>query len=313
MSLVNTKEMFKRAYEGHYSIGAFNVDTFDTFKVVCEAAKEENSPVIIQITENVIKYFGENYLMAIAKTASETGIEMALHLDHGKSVEICKKCVDLGFTSVMIDASSMSFEDNIRLTKEVVEYAHKHNVTVESELGSITGIEEDSTVEDKYGHFTHPDQVVEFVTRTNIDSLAVAIGTAHGAFKYKPDEKPALRFDILEEIEQKLPYFPLVLHGSSSVPKERLALINKYGGQLAEAKGIPEEMLTEASKRAVCKINVGTDLRVCFTGEVRKFFAEQPKEFEIRKYTTPARNAVKEMVKDKMRNVFLSSNHAKVD
>ena len=313
MSLVTTKGMFKRAYDGHYSIGAFNVDTLDTFKAVCEAAKEENSPVIIQITENVVKYFGPDYLMAIARTAAETGIEMALHLDHGRSVEACKACVDLGFTSVMIDASAYDFETNIKMTKEVVEYAHAHGVVVESELGSITGIEDDSTVEDKYGHFTHPDQVVEFVNRTGIDSLAVAIGTAHGAFKYKPDENPALRFDILEEIERKLPGFPLVLHGSSSVPKERLALVNQYGGKLQEAKGIPEDMLREASRRAVCKINVGTDLRVCWTGEVRKFFATFPEEFEIRKYTTPARNAVKDMVKDKMKNVFMSSGKAVVE
>lgn len=310
MSLVTTKEMFKRAYEGHYSIGAFNVDTLDTFKAVCEAAKEENSPVIIQITENVINYFGDAYLMAITKVAAESGIEIALHLDHGKSFEVCKRCVDLGFTSVMIDASSKSFEENIALTKEVVKYAHAHGVVVESELGSITGIEDDSTVEDKYGHFTHPDQVVEFVGKTGIDSLAIAIGTAHGAFKYKPWENPSLRFDILDEVEQKLPGFPLVLHGSSSVPKARLDLVNKYGGKLEEAKGIPEDMLKIASTKAVCKINVGTDLRVCWTGEVRKFFSENPSEFEIRKYTTPARNAVKEMVKDKMKNVFMSSNKA---
>lgn len=311
MSLVNTKEMFKRAYEGHYSIGAFNVDTFDTFKVVCEAAKEENSPVIIQITENVIKYFGENYLMAIAKTASETGIEMALHLDHGKSVEICKKCVDLGFTSVMIDASSMSFEDNIRLTKEVVEYAHKHNVTVESELGSITGIEDDSTVEDKYGHFTHPDQVVEFVTRTNIDSLAVAIGTAHGAFKYKPDEKPALRFDILEEIEQKLPYFPLVLHGSSSISPSLLADFNKYGGNIKTAKGIDEALLSKAASINVCKINIGTDFRMSYITGLREALAKNSDKFTPRTFLSPALEKIKECVDYKQNHIFNSVNRIK--
>lgn len=311
MPLVNTKEMFERAYQGKYSVGAFNVDNLETLQAVIEAARREKSPVIIQITENVRKYFGPKFLMSIVRTAAEeTGCEIALHLDHGKSVEICKQCVDDGFTSVMIDASSCDFEKNIKMTKEVVEYAHKHGVSVESELGSITGIEDDSTVEDKYGHFTHPADVIEFVKRTKIDSLAIAIGTAHGAFKYKPGEKPLLRFDILEEIEERLPGFPLVLHGSSSVPKERLALVNRYGGKMEEAIGIPEPMLVEASKHAVCKINVGTDLRVCWTGEIRKYFSEHPEEFEIRKYTSPAKDAVTEMVADKMRNVFLSSGHA---
>lgn len=310
MALVTTKKMFENAYKGHYSIGAFNVDTFETFQAVIEAAKLEKSPVIIQITENVIKYIGPKYLMMMAKLAGEEeGVEIALHLDHGKTVEVCKYCVDLGFTSVMIDASAYDFETNVKMTKEVVEYAHAKGVVVESELGAITGIEDDSTVDDKYGHFTHPDDVVEFVSRTGIDSLAIAIGTAHGAFKYKPGEKPALRFDILEEIEQKLPGFPLVLHGSSSVPQDKLALVNKYGGKMKEAIGIPEPMLREASRHAVCKINVGTDLRVCWTGKIREYFALHPEEFEIRKYQGPAREEVKEMVRDKMRNVFGSSDH----
>ena len=213
----------------------------------------------------------------------------------------------------MIDASAYDFEENIRQTKEVVEYAHAHGVVVESELGAIDGVEEDLVVNDKYGRFTHPADVVEFVTRTGIDSLAIAIGTAHGAYKFKPGEKPQLRFDILDEIEEKLPGFPLVLHGSSSVPKERLALVNTYGGQMAESIGVPEELLTKASHHAVCKINVGTDLRVAFTGEIRKVFFTQPKEYEIRKYTTPAREAVKEMVKDKMIIVFESAGHAVMD
>lgn len=310
MALVTTKEMFSRAYQGGYSIGAFNVDTLDTFQAVIEAARNQKSPVIIQITENVIKYIGADYLINMAKIAGNSGVELALHLDHGKSVEICKKCVDLGFTSVMIDASAFDFDTNIKMTKEVVEYAHNHGVVVESELGAITGMEDDSTVDDKFGHFTHPDDVIDFVSKTNIDSLAIAIGTAHGAFKYKPDEKPALRFDILEEIEKRLPGFPLVLHGSSSIPKIRLDLVNQYGGKLQEAKGIPEPMLREASRHAVCKINVGTDLRVCWTGEVRRFFVTHPEEFEIRKYTGPAKKAVQEMVEDKMLNVFGSSNHA---
>ena len=310
MALVTTKKMFENAYKGQYSIGAFNVDTFETFQAVIEAAKLEKSPVIIQITENVIKYIGPKYLMMMAKIAGEEeGVEIALHLDHGKTVDVCKYCVDLGFTSVMIDASAYDFETNIKMTKEVVDYAHARGVVVESELGAITGIEDDSTVEDKYGHFTHPDDVVEFVNRTGIDSLAIAIGTAHGAFKYKPGEKPALRFDILEEIEKRLPGFPLVLHGSSSVPQDKLALVNKYGGKMKEAIGIPEPMLREASRHAVCKINVGTDLRVCWTGKIREYFTLHPEEFEIRKYQGPAREDVREMVRDKMRNVFGSSNH----
>ena len=310
MALVTTKKMFENAYKGQYSIGAFNVDTFETFQAVIEAAKLEKSPVIIQITENVIKYIGPKYLMMMAKIAGEEeGVEIALHLDHGKTVDVCKYCVDLGFTSVMIDASAYDFETNIKMTKEVVDYAHAKGVVVESELGAITGIEDDSTVEDKYGHFTHPDDVVEFVNRTGIDSLAIAIGTAHGAFKYKPGEKPALRFDILEEIEERLPGFPLVLHGSSSVPQDKLALVNKYGGKMKEAIGIPEPMLREASRHAVCKINVGTDLRVCWTGKIREYFTLHPEEFEIIKYQGPARDDVREMVRDKMRNVFGSSNH----
>ncbi len=311
MALVTTKEMFKRAYEGHYSIGAFNVDNLETFQAVIAAADETKSPVIIAITENVIKYLGITYLNYMIKAAVEdTGVEVALHLDHGKSIEICKYCIDHGFTSVMIDASSCDFEENIRITKEVVEYAHPRGVVVESELGAIAGMEEDIDVNDKYGRFTHPQDVIEFVSRTDIDSLAIAIGTAHGAYKFKPGQKPELRFDILDEIETKMPGFPLVLHGSSSVPQERLALINQYGGKMPEAIGIPEELLNKASQKAVCKINVGSDLRVAFTGEIRKFLWTQPAEFEIRKYTTPARNAVKEMVKDKMENVFMSAGHA---
>lgn len=310
MPLVTTKKMFENAYKGQYSIGAFNVDTFETFQAVIKAAQLEKSPVIIQITENVIKYLGPKYLMNMVKIASEEqDVEIALHLDHGKTIEVCKYCVDLGFTSVMIDASAYDFETNVKMTKEVVDYAHPRGVVVESELGAITGIEDDSTVEDKYGHFTHPDDVVEFVNRTNIDSLAIAIGTAHGAFKYKPGEKPALRFDILEEVERRLPGFPLVLHGSSSVPKAQLDLVNKYGGKMKEAIGIPEDMLREASRHAVCKINVGTDLRVCWTGHIREYFTLHPEEFEIRKYQAPAREAVTEMVREKMRNVFGSSNH----
>ena len=312
MPLVTTKSMFERAYKEHFSVGAFNVDNLETFQAVIEAAHETKSPVIIAITENVIKYFGITYLRhAIQAAIDEYDVEVALHLDHGRSVEICKYCIDNGFTSVMIDASAYDFEENIRQTIEVVEYAHAKGVVVESELGAIAGIEDDLDVNDKYGQFTHPSDVVEFVKRTNIDSLAIAIGTAHGAYKFKPGQKPQLRFDILEEIEEQLPGFPLVLHGSSSVPQDRLALINQYGGKMKEAIGIPEELLNKASKKSVCKINVGSDLRVAFTGEIRKVFFTQPEEFEIRKYTTPAKKAVKEMVKDKMINVFCCAGHAK--
>ncbi|MBQ4060637.1 MAG: ketose-bisphosphate aldolase [Bacilli bacterium] len=312
MPLVTTKSMFERAYKEHFSVGAFNVDNLETFQAVIEAAHETKSPVIIAITENVIKYFGITYLRhAIQAAIDEYDVEVALHLDHGRSVEICKYCIDNGFTSVMIDASAYDFEENIRQTIEVVEYAHAKGVVVESELGAIAGIEDDLDVNDKYGQFTHPSDVVEFVKRTNIDSLAIAIGTAHGAYKFKPGQKPQLRFDILEEIEEQLPGFPLVLHGSSSVPQDRLALINQYGGNMKEAIGIPEELLNKASKKSVCKINVGSDLRVAFTGEIRKVFFTQPEEFEIRKYTTPARKAVKEMVTDKMINVFCCAGHAK--
>ena len=311
MPLVTTKEMFQKAYEGKYAIGAFNVDTMDIMKAVLAAAEETKSPVIIAISSGALNFIGQDYVRQIVDCAMKSiTVPVALHLDHGKSVELCKKCVDLGFTSVMIDASAYDFETNIKMTKEVVEYAHARGVVVESELGAISGIEDDICVDDKYGHFTHPDDVVEFVTRTGIDSLAVAIGTAHGAFKYKPGQKPELRFDILEEIERRLPGFPLVLHGSSSVPADRLALVNQYGGKMAAAIGIPEPMLREASRHAVCKINVGTDLRVCWTGEVRRFFVEHPEEFEIRKYTGPAKKAVEEMVAYKMREVFGSSGHA---
>ena len=309
MPLVNLNQLYKDAYVNKYAIGAFNVDTLAMCRAVLEVSQKNRSPVILMFSEGSRAFMHPGNIKDLIENISQDiTIPFAIHLDHGRSIESCISCIDEGFTSVMIDASKYSFEENVRITKQVVEYAHKHNVTVEAEVGCVEASKKD---EDNF--YTDPDVAIKFIKETGCDSLAVSIGTGHGLMKFKENEKPQLRFDILEKINEKLPYFPLVLHGSSSVPKERLALINKYGGQLAEAKGIPEEMLTEASKRAVCKINVGTDLRVCFTGEVRKFFAEQPKEFEIRKYTTPARNAVKEMVKDKMRNVFLSSNHAKVD
>lgn len=311
MALVTTKEMFKRAYEGGYAIGAYNVDNLETFQAVIQAAVETKSPIIIAITENVIKYFGITYLRAIVDSAvKDTGVEIALHLDHGKSVDICKYCCDNGFTSVMIDASALPYEDNIKATKEVVEYAHARGVVVESELGAIAGIEDGEVTGDKYGVFTHPDQAVDFVKRTGIDSLAIAIGTAHGAYKFKPGTNPKLRLDILDEITEKLPGFPLVLHGASSVPQDAVARLNKFGGQMPAAIGIPDDMLREAARRGVCKINTGTDLRVVFTGSIREFFIEQPKEYEIRKYTTPARNDVCKLIKNKMENIYGSAGHA---
>ncbi len=311
MPLVTTKEMFQKAYEGKYAIGAFNVDTMDIMKAVLAAAEETKSPVIIAISSGALNFIGQDYIRQIVDCAMKTiTVPVALHLDHGKSVELCKKCVDLGFTSVMIDASAYDFETNIKMTKEVVEYAHAHGVVVESELGAISGIEDDVCVDDKYGHFTHPDDVVEFVTRTGIDSLAIAIGTAHGAYKFKPGQKPQLRFDILEEIEQRLPGFPLVLHGASSVPQASLKILNTYGGKMPEAIGIPEDMLREAARHAVCKINVGTDIRVAFIGAFRKALHEFPEKFETRVFMEPATKAVTELVSDKLRNVFGSAGHA---
>ena len=252
MPLVTTKEMLQKAYEKGYAVGAFNVDNVDIMKAVLRAAENKKAPVIIAISSGALKFMGINYMRPMIECAlKEVSVPVALHLDHGKDVELCKACIDAGFNSVMIDASAHDFEENIRITKEVVEYAHARGVVVESELGAIAGIEDELVVDDKYGHFTHPDDVVEFVTRTNIDSLAIAIGTAHGAYKFKPGQIPHLRFDILDEIEEKLPGFPLVLHGSSSVPQERLALINQYGGKMKEAIGIPEDLLNQASKKAV--------------------------------------------------------------
>lgn len=311
MALVTTKEMFAKAYKEGYAIGAFNVDDVDVMQGVLDGAVQAKSPVIIAISQSALKFMHPAYVRnAALAAAEEVDIPFALHLDHGKSVEICKQCVDNGFTSVMIDASAYDFETNIAMTKEVVEYAHAKGVVVESELGAIAGIEDDVKVDDKYGHFTHPDDVVEFVTRTGIDSLAIAIGTAHGAYKFKPGQKPQLRFDILEEVERRLPDFPLVLHGASSVPKDRLDTFNKYGGQMPEAIGIPESMLREAASKAICKINVGSDIRICYFGELRKMFMTKPSKFEGREFLEPARNAVTEMVVDKITNVFGSANKA---
>ena len=309
MPLVTTKEMLQKAYEKGYAVGEFNVDNVDIMNAVLRAAENKKAPVIIAISSGALKFMGINYMRPMIECAlKEVSVPVALHLDHGKDVELCKQCIDAGFTSVMIDASAHDFEENIRITKEVVEYAHARGVVVESELGAIAGIEDELVVDDKYGHFTHPDDVVEFVTRTNIDSLAIAIGTAHGAYKFKPGQKPQLRFDILEEIQEKLPGFPLVLHGASSVPQESLKILNSYGGKMPEAIGIPEAMLTKAAQMAVCKINVGTDLRVAYVGAFRKALAENPEKFDARVFITPAMDAITKLVEDKIENVFLSAN-----
>ena len=311
MALVTTKEMLQKAYEGAYAIGAFNVDNIDIMQGVLSGAKKAQSPVIVAFSEGALKFIHPAYVRKAAEAAAEEmDIPFAIHLDHGKSVELCKQCVDNGFTSVMIDASAYDFEKNIALTKEVVQYAHDRGVVVESELGAIAGIEDDIVVDDKYGQFTHPDDAVEFVERTGIDSLAIAIGTAHGAYKFKPGQKPQLRFDILEEIGEKMPGFPLVLHGASSVPHDRLEIFNTYGGKMPEAIGIPMDMLRKASTMGVCKINVGTDIRVCFFGEIRKQLFENPTKFDGRTFLGPARTAVEDMVAKRITEVFGSAGKA---
>ena len=301
MALVTTKEMFRKAYEGGYAIGAFNADSMDIIQAVVAGADSVKAPLILSIAESMLNSLGPEYVVSMLRTASEsTDIPIALHLDHSRSVESCKKCVDCGFTSVMIDASAYDFDKNIEITKEVTDYAHARGVVVESELGAITGVEDDVVVDEKYGAFTRPQDVVEFVSRTGIDSLAIAIGTAHGAHKFKPQ----LRFDILEEIQEKLPGFPLVLHGASSVPQDRLAIFNKYGGNLPEAIGIPGDMLRKAASMAVCKVNVATDIRVCWFGEIRRQLAENPAKLDGRTLLDPARKAVAEMVAARCTEVF---------
>ena len=312
MPLVTTKEMFEKAEKGGYAIGAFNVDNVDILKAVLRAGEKTQSPLIIAISSGALQFIGENYIRQVCECAAkEITIPFALHLDHGKSVELCKRCVDIGFTSVMIDASAYDFEENIRQTKEVVEYAHARGVVVESELGAIAGIEEDVVVDDKYGQFTHPDQAEEFVKRTGIDSLAIAIGTAHGAYKFKPGQKPQLRFDILKEITERMPGYPLVLHGASSVPASALKRLNSYGGCMPEAIGIPEAMLVEASQKGVAKINVGTDIRVAYVGGMRQTLVEHPESFDARLFINGGLNAIEELVADKLVNVFHSAGHAK--
>lgn len=305
MALVNTKEMFKKAYECGYSIGAFNISDLEQLQGVLEACKERNSAVIIQASKSAISYAGIDTLVKLVKAASdEIGVDCALHLDHGPNFEMAKKCIDAGFTSVMIDGSHLDYEENVAITKQVVEYAHPKNVTVEAELGVLAGTEDDVTSD--VHKYTEPDQAVDFVNRTGVDSLAIAIGTSHGAFKFKGEAK--LRFDILEEIQSKLPNYPIVLHGASAVDQDAVATCNKFGGDIAGAKGVPVEMLRKASEMAVCKINMDTDLRLAMTAAIRKFMAENPKEFDPRKYLGAGRDAIKDVVLGKIDTVLGSKD-----
>ncbi|NLJ32032.1 MAG: class II fructose-1,6-bisphosphate aldolase [Clostridiales bacterium] len=306
MPLVNTTEMFKKAYTGGYAIGAFNVNNMEIVQGITEACSELKAPVILQVSAGARKYANHTYLTKLVEAAviENPDIPIALHLDHGPSYELCKDCIDGGFTSVMFDGSSKPYEENVEEARKVAQYAHKYNVTVEAELGQLAGIEDEVSVDADKAHFTDPAQVQDFVTRTGVDSLAIAIGTSHGAYKFKPGQKPQLRFDILKEVAERLPGFPIVLHGASSVIPEFVQQINQYGGQMPDAIGIPEEMLREAAKMAVCKINVDSDLRLAMTATIRKYFAENPSHFDPRQYLGPARTAIKNMVEHKI-NVVL--------
>ena len=305
MSLVTSKEMFRKAYDGGYAIGAFNVNNMEIVQGITEAAAELRAPLILQVSKGARAYANHTYLMKLVEAAViETGLPICLHLDHGDSFELCKSCIDGGFTSVMIDASSKPFEENIAITRQVVEYAHDHGVVVEAELGTLAGIEDEVKVEEGHASYTRPEEVQEFVERTNCDSLAIAIGTSHGAYKFKPGTKPQLRFDVLEAVEKNLPGFPIVLHGSSSVPQEFVAEINKYGGNMPGAIGVPEVQLRQAARSAVCKINIDSDLRLAMTASIRKYFAEHPADFDPRQYLKPARAAIKAMVAHKIVDVL---------
>lgn len=309
MALVTTKEMFEKAYKGGYAIGAFNVNNMEIIQGITEAAMEENAPLILQVSSGARKYAKHIYLIKLVEAAiADTNLPIALHLDHGADFEICKSCIDGGFSSVMIDGSHHSFEDNIALTRKVVEYAHAHGVTVEGELGQLAGIEDDVNVASH--SYTDPAQVEEFVAKTGVDSLAIAIGTSHGAFKFKPGQTPELRFDILEEVSRRLPGFPIVLHGASSVIPEFVQKVNMYGGNMPNAIGIPEEMLRQAAHSAVCKINIDSDLRLAMTAAIREHMALHPEDFDPRQYLTPARAAIKDMVKRKLVNVLGCSGKA---
>lgn len=303
MPLVNTKEMFKKAYDEGYAIGAFNVNNMEIIQGITEAAKKHNAPLILQVSAGARKYANHTYLVKLVEAAIiETDLPIALHLDHGDSFELCKACIDGGFTSVMIDGSHLSFEENIALTKKVVDYAKPRNVTVEGELGRLAGVEDEIKVHAEDASYTKPEEVEEFVKRTGVDSLAIAIGTSHGAFKFKGDAK--LRFDILEEVGKRLPGFPIVLHGASSVVPEYVQIINEHGGEIAGAKGVPEEMLRRAASMAVCKINIDSDLRLAMTAKVREALDLDPKNFDPRKYLSPARDAIRDIVEHKIVEVL---------
>ena len=309
MPLVTTKDMLQKAYDGGYAIGAFNVNNMEMVQGIVNAAKKLNSPLILQVSAGARKYAGSLYLKKLVEAAVEdSGLPIALHLDHGADFDICKQCIDDGFSSVMIDGSHHSFADNIAVTKKVVEYAHDHGVTVEGELGQLAGIEDDVNVSAEDAKYTHPDEVNEFVDKTGVDSLAIAIGTSHGAFKFKGE--PKLRYDILEEISKRLPNFPIVLHGASSVVPEYVAEINKYGGDMAGAQGVPEDMLRKAASMAVCKINIDSDIRLAVTAAVRHYVAENPTVFDPRKYLGVARDYTQSIVEHKIKNVLGSEGKA---
>ncbi|MBS6942523.1 MAG: class II fructose-1,6-bisphosphate aldolase [Clostridiales bacterium] len=321
MAFVTTKEMFKKAYEGGYAVGAFNVNNMEIIQGITEAAIENRAPLVLQVSKGARAYAKHVYLMKLIEAAIQDAEQSAgfdlpvcVHLDHGDSFELCKSCIDGGFTSVMIDGSSKSFEDNIALTKQVVEYAHDHGVVVEGELGTLAGVEDEVCVSAEESSYTRPEEVEEFVSRTGVDSLAIAIGTSHGAYKFTAEQctrneegilmPPPLRFDILDEISKRLPEFPIVLHGASSVPQEFVKIINQYGGKMPDAVGIPEDQLRIAAQKAVCKINIDSDLRLAMTASLRQYFVEHPDHFDPRQYLSPARTAIKEMVSHKMVHVL---------
>lgn len=310
MALVTTAEMFRKAYAGGYAIGAFNFNNMETVQAITEACREERSPVIIQVSQDVIE--NHTYMVKLAQAAAEEcpDIPMALHLDHGRDFETCKFCIDGGYTSVMIDASALAFEENVALTRRVVEYAHDRGVVVEAELGALAGVEDHVNVSADKARYTNAEEAAEFVARTGCDSLAIAMGTSHGAYKFKPGTEPALRFDILGEIMALLPEFPLVLHGASSVPQKFIETVNRFGGVMPGAVGIPDEQLRKASALGVCKINVASDTRIAITAAVRQYFAENPSHFDPRQYLSPARREVKEMVRQKLRDVLGSAGKA---
>ena len=305
MALVTSTEMFKKAYAGGYAIGAFNVNNMEIVQGITEAAKDLQAPLILQVSKGARAYANHTYLMKLVEAAViETGLPIVLHLDHGDSFETCKSCIDGGFTSVMIDASSKPFAENIEITRKVVEYAHDHGVVVEAELGTLAGVEDEVQVSAEDSSYTRPEEVEEFVSKTGCDSLAIAIGTSHGAYKFKPGTKPQLRFDVLEEVAKRLPGFPIVLHGSSSVPQEYVKMINENGGNMPGAIGVPEDQLRQAARGAVCKINIDSDLRLAMTGTIRQFFNEHPDKFDPREYLKPARANIKELVAHKLVNVL---------